>query len=134
MKHTFISAFFLAALAAAPALADEDMRGDGDLAYYEPYALRKNYTAQRNMAYCNATTDCPNSKGVNMPEACAWRIVVLASRSKQVDAADHMSFNYNCGAISREMFPLAIVRARSLFRRIYGANIDMPLPPEPVRR
>lgn len=87
-----------------------------------PQALRGDYQAQRNVAYC-LSTGCDGAVQVSAPHGCAWRIVIQASGSSKVDAADKMAFSTWCGKLDAIDRATAIEQAKGLFRKIYGRKL-----------
>ena len=94
---------------------------------YERNALAGNYTAQRNTAYCLRTAKCQDVIFPRPIEACAWRIVILASGHHWVNQSDSDNYREECvSGLSPEDQASALAEADHLFSRIY----KRPLPHE----
>lgn len=84
-----------------------------------PRALKGEYDAQRNVAYC-LTTGCDDAVKVNKPIGCAWRAVILSSGSRKVDRADTTAFDSVCrGKLTASEATVFGGQYETLFRRIY---------------
>ena len=61
-----------------------------------------------------------------MMEACVWRIVILGSGHREVDASDINNFRHECIlGLSDQERAVAPVQAEQLFKEIY--NRELPL-------
>lgn len=80
-------------------------------------ALRGDYQAQRNTAFC-LYSGCLGYR-VDKTAACAWRIVIVASGNPKVDQSD--TSNYML--CERQLTPADMLaangQARPLFKRVY---------------
>jgi hypothetical protein len=90
-----------------------------------PKALKKDYQAQRNVAFC-LSTGCDGAVYKNPIQGCAWRMIILGSGKKQVDESDTGSYGIYCKRLDKDAFKAARIRADNLFYQIYGR----PLPAE----
>ncbi len=98
---------------------------------YERTAMAGNYAAQRNAAFCLRTAKCD---GVILPriiDACAWRMVILASGHPAVNPSDFENYQDDCIAtLSTEERMTALYRADQWFKRIYKQDFPPDsLPP-----
>ncbi len=84
-------------------------------------ALKGDYQAQRNTAYC-LYTGC---RGYRMDKAaaCAWRIVIIASGHPKVDPSDTSNLTLCERQLSPAEMTAATGAAHTLFRRIYKRNL-----------
>ncbi len=86
------------------------------------FAYKGDYQAQRNIAFC-LFTGCQGAVIIDKSLACAWRTVILAAATSEVDATD----TSNLQACRNELTPTenaaAISRAGNLFKSIYGKTI-----------
>ena len=91
---------------------------------YRSAAMKKDYGAQRNVAYCLRTAECPGSSTPKPIEACAWQLVILASGHPEVDSSDVANRRRDCGSLEPDEAYAARRQADELFRKTYGR----PLP------
>lgn len=86
------------------------------------FAYKGDYQAQRNIAFC-LFTGCQGAVMVDKSLACAWRTVILAAATSEVDATD----TSNLQACKNDLTPTenaaAISRASTLFKSVYGKPI-----------
>lgn len=86
------------------------------------FAYKGDYQAQRNIAFC-LFTGCQGAVIVDKALSCAWRTVILAAASSEVDATD----TSNLQACKNDLTPTenaaAISRAGNLFKTVYGKTI-----------
>lgn len=93
---------------------------------YEKKALRGDYGAQRNAAFCLRTAECEGVIASQPMKACVWRMVILGSGHREVDASDIANYRLECfSKISQQERAVALTQAEVLFRRIYKR--DLPL-------
>jgi hypothetical protein len=87
-------------------------------------ALSGNLDAQRELAEC-LDKGCQG----NPPDralACAWRIVIMASGSVGLTAADAQARRLACEALSPSEQSVALAQAKSLFAKIHGRELVVP--------
>lgn len=86
------------------------------------FAYRGDYQAQRNLAYC-LNYGCNGAIVVDKTLSCAWRIVIVASATAEVDATDTGNLQ-NC---MKDLTPLehaaSVSRAAKLYKSVYGRAI-----------
>ncbi|AYM13063.1 hypothetical protein At1D1108_34370 [Agrobacterium tumefaciens] len=86
------------------------------------FAYKGDYQAQRNIAFC-LFTGCQGAVIVDKALACAWRTVILAAATSEVDATD----TSNLQACKNDLTPTenaaAVSRAGTLFKSVYGKPI-----------
>jgi hypothetical protein len=86
------------------------------------FAYKGDYQAQRNIAFC-LFTGCQGAVIIDKALSCAWRTVILAAASSEVDATD----TSNLQACKNDLTPTenaaAISRAGNLFKTVYGKTI-----------
>lgn len=85
-------------------------------------AYKKDYGDQRNLAFC-LSTGCDEAIVPNVVAGCAWRIVILASGSADVDDSDLANFKFECGRLTEIQLATAKVRATALFKTVYKRQI-----------
>lgn len=90
-----------------------------DMARDWPKALRGDYQAQRNVAYC-LSGGCDGAVAVNRIQGCAWRIVIVSSGSPKVGATDTANLRADCGRLEPTEKTAAAMRADALFPKVYG--------------
>lgn len=87
-------------------------------------AYKKDYGDQRNLAYC-LTTGCDNAVIANASLGCAWRIVILAGGSSELDASDQSNFKKDCmRSLDGAQLATAKAQAANLHRAIYKREIS----------
>jgi hypothetical protein len=118
MKVTVTTAI-LAALISAPSAPES-------LETYRRKAMARDYDAQRNTAFCLRTGECEGIFVPRMMEACVWRMVILGSGHREVDASDTNNFRRECiSSLSNQDRAAALTQAEQLFKEIY--NRELPL-------
>lgn len=84
-----------------------------------PRALRGNYDAQRNVAFC-FLTGCDGAIVQDRPRGCAWRAIIIASGSPKIDTSDRANFDGSCrGKLTGSEATAFGSQYELLFRRIY---------------
>ncbi len=123
MKTTVIAAIVVASISAASA--------QEALETYRRKAMARDYDAQRETALCLRTGKCVGSPVPNAIEACAWRMVILGSGHREVDASDVANYQHQCQSlIVDEERAIAFAKAEELFRDIYKREFPADrLPP-----
>lgn len=135
MRTAFASILLFTMLASAPAISREadDMvlRGDCEDGPMKAFcedakntfakeyaaALRGNYDAQRNVAFC-LSTGCDGAVRQDRSRGCAWRFVIILSGSPKIAAGDRMNLQA-CRKLDEVDFLAARTQAAELYRRIY---------------
>jgi|GEM_PF-2671543 len=102
---------------------DTQCRGNqADMIASTKFAYEGDYQAQRNVAYC-LISGCQGAVIVDKALGCAWRTVILAAATSEVDATD----TSNLKACQNELSPIenaaAVSRAGKLFKSVYGKTI-----------
>ncbi|MVA91601.1 hypothetical protein GOZ80_06145 [Agrobacterium vitis] len=93
-----------------------------------PLALKRSYQGQRNVAYCQRT-GCDSAVQVDVVNACAWRIVIMASDAT-LDSSDASNYRIDCAGVGSTGFADATIIAKQLFRKIYKRpmpDVDPPM-------
>jgi hypothetical protein len=112
MKTIVIAAILVTSIPAASA--------QEALETYRRKAMARDFDAQRETALCLRTGKCVGSPVPNAIEACAWRMVILGSGHREVDASDIANYQHECQSlISDQERAVALVKADELFRDIY---------------
>lgn len=84
-----------------------------------PRALRGDYDAQRNVAFC-FMTGCDGAVTQDRPRGCAWRAVIIASGSPKVTSGDRSNFDNSCrGKLIGSDATAFGSQFERLFQRIY---------------
>lgn len=99
-----------------------------DFLKWYPMALKGNYQGQRNVAFCRRN-GCASAVMVDVVDACAWRMVVVASDAT-LDASDAANYRMDCVRIGSNGFTDATIIAKQLFRKIYKRpmpDVDPPM-------
>ncbi|NIX75374.1 hypothetical protein [Microvirga terricola] len=80
-------------------------------------ALKRDYTSQRNVAF---TFSSGRSAAVvrDLVQGCAWRMVIIASGSPEVDGGDQMNLQTECGRLSAVEMARAKARATAITKTI----------------
>lgn len=87
-------------------------------------AYKKDYGDQRNLAYC-LSTSCKGAIIPNETMGCAWRMVILASGSPELDDSDQMNFQQYCmRTLSGAQLATAKAQAATLFQTVYRREIS----------
>ncbi len=86
------------------------------------FAYRGDYQAQRNLAFC-LITGCQGAVTVDKALGCAWRTVILAAATSEVDATDTSNLQLCRSDLTRIEDAAAISRAGKLFMTVYGKTI-----------
>lgn len=84
-----------------------------------PLAWRGDYQAQRNVAFC-LTNGCDGAVQINKTAGCAWRVVILSAAHDTAGDGDVDNLNSSCGSLDLAGRSAADMKARDIFRRIYG--------------
>lgn len=97
---------------------------DKHIAELEDKARKKDYQAQRNLAYMLSGGQMVGD-ALNVPDdqkirACAWRYVIVESGDKQVNASDQMNFATDCEKLSDTQKDQAAVEASKILEKVYG--------------
>ena len=112
MKTIAIAAMLVASIGAASA--------QETLETYRRKAMARDYDAQRETASCLRTGKCVGSPVPNTIEACARRMVILASGHGNVDASDIANYQDECRSLISDQERTAVLtKAEELFRDIY---------------
>ncbi len=98
---------------------------------YRRKAMARDYDAQRYTAVCLRTARCAGSPVPNAVEACAWRMVILGSGHREVDASDIANYQHQCQSLIVDgERAVALKKAEELFRSIYKREFPADrLPP-----
>ena len=117
--RTIVIAAILAAL--VPAASAQEA-----LETYRRKAMAQDFEAQRETASCLRTGTCVGSPVPNAIEACAWRMVILASGHGSVDASDTANYQEDCRSLgSDQERAVALAKAEELFRDIYKRELPV---------
>lgn len=136
MRFVVIAAFG-AVVIAAPAKADvsdylKSCSGNETCQFYQDKfkseyssAFKRKYTSQRNVAYMLEDRDSHSEHGVqrNWIAACAWRAVILNSRSKEVDDSDRSNLEFACRRLNAPGRVAAALMADELMLKIYKRGL-----------
>lgn len=84
-------------------------------------AFKRRYSSQRNVAYMLEDRDSHSDHGVvrNWIAACAWRAVIVNSRSKEVDDSDRSNLEFACRRLPATGKAAAAILAGQLMGEIY---------------
>jgi hypothetical protein len=82
-----------------------------------PKAWRGDYQGQRNVAYCLAS-GCEGAVKVNQFGACAWRMIILASKHDDADDSDVSNLKLDCEKLDDVGMAAAHARSQDIFSRI----------------
>ncbi len=84
-------------------------------------AFKRRYTSQRNVAYMLEDRSSHPEHGVvrNWIFACAWRAVIVNSRSKEVDDSDRSNLEFACRRLNPPGKAAAAIMAGELMGKIY---------------
>ena len=116
MKATIATAI-LAALISVPDAPES-------LEAYRRKAMAGDYGAQRNIAFCLHTGECEGGFAPRIMEACVWRIVILGSGHREVDASDINNFRRECiSSLSNQEQAVALTQAKQRFKEIYNHEL-----------
>jgi hypothetical protein len=85
-------------------------------------AYKKDYGDQRNLAFC-LSTGCDEAIIQNVVAGCAWRIVILASSSAELDDSDQANFKLECGRLTGVQLATAKAQAATLYNTVYKRQI-----------
>lgn len=88
-------------------------------------AFKKRYTSQRNVAYMLEDRESHPNHGVqrNWIAACAWRALILNSRSREVDDSDRYNLEFACRRLNAPGRVAAAIQADELIRKIYKRSL-----------
>lgn len=93
-----------------------------------PEALRGDYQGQRNVAYTFSTGDIAVQRPV---QGCAWRMIIMASASPELDDTDMNNFQLYCGRLSADNLQEALLVADQISERVYGTELgEVPALPK----
>lgn len=84
-----------------------------------PKAWSGEYAPQRNAAYCRKT-GCRGAVQVNVIEACAWRMLILASHTMEVDDTDTANFEMDCNTLGPTDLDASRRKAKAMIGVIEG--------------
>ncbi len=93
-----------------------EMLGDLQKAY------KKNYQAQRNVAYC-LWDGCQGSVQKDIPLGCAWTVVILASGSPKFTELDQKNLEQCLRHAGQGSVGVIKAQAAALFQTIYERDI-----------
>jgi len=84
-------------------------------------AFKRRYTSQRNVAYMLEDRESHPDHGVtrNWIAACAWRAVIVNSRSKEIDDSDRFNLEFACRRLPPAGKAAAALMAGELMGQIY---------------
>lgn len=84
-------------------------------------AFKRRYSSQRNVAYMLEDRSSHPEQGVvrNWILACAWRAVIVNSRSKEVDDSDKSNLEFACRRLNPPGKAAAAIMAGQLMGEIY---------------
>lgn len=84
-------------------------------------AFKRRYTSQRNVAYMLEDRDSHSDHGVtrNWISACAWRAVIVNSRSREIDDSDRSNLEFACRRLPATGKAAAAILASQLMGEIY---------------
>lgn len=88
-------------------------------------AHRGDYQAQRNVAFC-LSRGCDGAVGIDPVQACAWRILIMASNGP-VDGGDAANLRNECGSLPAAWKIDATNLAKNLFKKIYKRGLKFSL-------
>lgn len=95
---------------------------------YEKKALRGDYGAQRNVAFCLSNPEeCTGRFTSNRIDTCMWRMIILTSGHKDVGASDIMSHKIACQSpkLTNQERYLAVSKAELIFLKIYKRKMPV---------
>ena len=107
----------------AQILADDATNADEEIAKLERKARKKDYQAQRNLAYMLSGGQLVGHREATDAQkvsACAWRFVILKSGSDKVNASDEMNFSSDCAKLSDPQKDKAANDAAKILTEVYG--------------
>ena len=85
-------------------------------------AYKRDYQGQRNVSYC-LSAGCGGAVQNNATLGCAWRLVILASGSAEVDNTDISNKRVYCDRLAPDEQETARAQAQELMRRIYKREL-----------
>lgn len=89
-----------------------------------PLAMKGDYQAQRNIAFAFAQGVNAPSKVTRRPiQACAWRIVIMASGSAKVDQTDQGNLTSDCASLDKDDAERSLAVANLIYREAYGSAL-----------
>lgn len=112
-----------------PTIVKDCPAGDDSCLFYQKKfrdeyasAHKRSYTGQRNVAYMLEDRESHSEHGVvrNWIAACAWRAVILNSRSKEVDGSDRSNLEFACRRLNPPGKAAAAIMAGGLMDKIYS--------------
>ena len=83
----------------------------------ERKAMRRDYQAQRNLAYSYQTASLGLPK--NFMKACMWRTVIILSGDMQVDSTDASNHDFACKKLTSTERVAAIKQGEKLTEKLY---------------
>lgn len=103
-------------------VSDSCERDQAEILVNAKFSYRGDYQAQRNLAYC-LNTGCSNAIIMNKPLSCAWRIIILAAASHEVDDSDTSNLEFCLEKLSPIERATATSRSAAIFKTVYGRTI-----------
>lgn len=88
-----------------------------DAADLERKAMRRDYQAQRNLAYSYQTASLGLPK--DFMKACMWRTVIILSGDKQVDRSDASNHDFACNKLTSTERVAAVKQGEKLTEKLY---------------
>lgn len=86
-------------------------------------ALKRDYQAQRNVAYC-LTNGCNGAVIVDKVEGCAWRMVIQGT-SVRKEPTERMSYEAACGVLQNSQRREALDRAEAMYKALYRKELPL---------
>ena len=83
----------------------------------ERKAMRRDYQAQRNLAYSYQTASLGLPK--DFMKACMWRTVIILSGDKQVDSSDASNHDFACSKLTSTERVGAVRQGEKLTEKLY---------------
>ncbi|WP_287601210.1 hypothetical protein [Thiothrix sp.] len=93
------------------------------LADLETKARKKDYKAQRNLAYMLGGGQLVGHREATDEQkisACAWRLVIIKSGSEEVNAGDEENFAMDCNKLADPQKDKAADEAVKILKDVYG--------------
>lgn len=119
----------IGAAAIALAMATSAHADSGEIAKFKKGAFEGDYQSQRDLAYCLSNrSKCTGETNDGPIEACAWRLVIVASNDKRVMDGDWSNFVVYCRDVLNEQdLKYASLRAGAYFSKIYKRSIPVSM-------
>ena len=86
------------------------------------FAYRGDYQAQRNLAYC-LNYGCNGAIVIDKTLSCAWRIVIVAAATAEVDVTDTGNLQNCMKDLTSVEHAASVSRAAKLYKLVYGKAI-----------